>query len=163
VDERPALLCVPTADETRAAACADVGLRVVSSYWICEATGDPGEAASWAAVPAGVPAAPPHTFPPTGTGRDGELVIVAEAGLVLGSPSIPAPPVYDPGGTVCIVDRVVGSGAHDRAALVGTAVSAAAERGDVIVAIVVGAADAELASAVAGVGFTRIVDVHAWP
>jgi hypothetical protein len=163
VDERPALLCVPTADEPRAATCADVGLWVVSSYWICETTASHAADTLPAVVPEGIPAAPPHTFPPTGSGRDGELVVVGDAGVVLGSPSLPPPPVYDPGGTVCIVDRVVGTGADDRATLVRRALAAAGVRGDVIVAIVVGAADDELASVVAGVGFTRIVDVRAWP
>ena len=169
VEERPALLCVPATDEARVAACASAGLRVVSSYWIRETTAGEGADSSGggsampdavrAVAPDGVPEPPPHTFGPTATGRDGELVIADEDGVVLGSPSIAAPPVYDPGGTVCIIDRIVGV---DRVVLLRRAVGRTAARGDVLACVVVSADDADLAVVVAAAGFTRTVDVHAW-
>ena len=110
---------------------------------------------------ADVPPAPPHSF---GGALDpwaeGALSFADRAGVVVGSPSLAAPPVYDPGGTVAVVDRIVG---EDRAALVRDVLAGAADRGDVLVAVVAAADDTTLAGHLAAMGFDRTVDVYAWP
>ena len=58
--------------------------------------------------PAAGPPAPPHTFGgPFDPAAPGALVVAAR-GSAVGSPAVAAPPVYDPGGTTCVVDRVAG-------------------------------------------------------
>jgi hypothetical protein len=163
VEERPALTCIPTADVARADAARSAGLRRVSSYWI-RTTEPTVPTESGPVGPDGldIPAAPPHSFGGSLDARaDGALVLVDDrGGLVVGSPSTPAPPVYDPGGTVCIVDRVTG---HDRGRLLREASAAAEGRGDVLLTVVAAEEDGELQRLLDVAGFERTVDVHAWP
>jgi hypothetical protein len=163
VTERPALTCIPTADVARADAARTVGLRPVSSYWI-RATEPAPESGSLSADLDGVdiPAAPPHSFGGGLDARaDGALVLAdGRGGLVIGSPSTSAPPVYDPGGTVCVVDRVTG---RDRAGMLRAASAAASRRGDVLLAVVAADEDGELRGLLGDAGFERTVEVHAWP
>ncbi|HEX7135683.1 MAG TPA: hypothetical protein VF228_24105 [Iamia sp.] len=142
VTERPALTCVPAADADGSRRAGAAGWAHVSSYWI----GPP--AAGEADAPAGAwtGPVPPHTFGP------------ALAGGWAGG--LPAPPVYDPGGTVTIVATVAGP---DRAAALGAELADAARRGDVLLALVVGADDEDLAMAAAAAGLERTVDVRAAP
>lgn len=158
IPERPALTAVPTADTARALASELAGLRHVSSYWI-RAT-QPGE---WRSQPLhsglDVPAAPPHTFGGVDPWADGALSFADGGGFVVGSASMAAPPVYDPGGTVCVVDRVVGT---DRAGLLRSALAAAAHRGDVVLNVVAAPDDVDLQNHLARPGFERTVDVFAW-
>ena len=106
VGERPALTCVPSADSARLEASHAAGLDRVSSYWI----GSPrdGPVASHPLGDRSVPPPPRHTF---GGGLDpsvdGVLCFSDGDGAVVGSPPFPAPPIYDPGGTVCVIDRIV--------------------------------------------------------
>jgi hypothetical protein len=81
-------------------------------------------------------------------------------GVVVGSPPFPAPPVYDPGGTVCVVDRITGS---NRPRLLDRALAAAFQRGDVLVDVIVAADDPELSQLAAERGLQRTVDVFSWP
>ena len=164
ITERPALTCTPTEDGARRAALDAAGLRTVARYWIAPTRPDGGaEGAGAAPLPPGaaVPPPPPHTF---GGALDpwapGALTFTYDGGLVVGSPSTPAPPVYDPGGPVAIVDRVVGP---DPAGLLRLALGTAARRGDVLLAVVAAAGDAALERALGAEGFVRTVEVDAWP
>jgi len=171
VAERPALTCVPTADDLFAAAARLLGLHIVSSYWIrslvdhpARFTPNPGGVVVRAAAPdelGDVEPGPQHTF---GGSLDpsapGALILADdELGFVVGSPSSPAPPVYDPGGLVTVVDRVVG----EVTALLEAAITVATDRGDVVLTVVCGEADHELAAALIEHGFVRTVNVMAWP
>jgi hypothetical protein len=69
-----------------------------------------------------------------------------------------APPVYDPGGTVVIIDRLVG----DRRELVRAALTRAARRGDVLPCVVCADGDGDLAAVLERAGFNRVVEVWAW-
>lgn len=162
IPERPALTCVPTAHAARAGATTKAGLRCASSYWI-RAT-EPGVTGPRRPLPGDllVPDAPPHTFGgPLCPTAEGALAFADhDDGLVIGSPSITAPPVYDPGGTVCVVDRIVG---RDRGSLLVTTLAAAAQRGDVLLNVVVATHDVELQDRLAGAGFARTVEVYVWP
>ena len=162
--ERPALTCTPTADATRRAATDAAGLRTVARYWIAPTRpdgGDDGAGAAPLSPDAVVPAAPPHTFGGAlDPHADGALSFAHDGGLVVGSPSTPAPPVYDPGGTVAIVDRVAGP---DLAGLLRMTLGAAARQGDVLLAVVAAADDPALEGALAAEGFARTVEVQAWP
>lgn len=160
--ERPALTCAATRDVVRVEVAVAAGLVGVSSYWIgVPRSGPTGKVPP---LPPGTPVAagPPHTF---GARLDphvpGALALAdSHGGVVVGSPSTTAPPVYDPGGTVCVIDRVVGA---DRAGLLDAACALAAQRGDVLVAVVAAAGDIELHEALDGAGLARTVDVLRWP
>jgi hypothetical protein len=159
VEERPALTCVASRDLDRAAACRGAGLTWVSSLWVGPAApaGPPEGAVEPLDDEASLPAPPPHTF----AGLAPALVLGDRAGgLVACSPSLPAPPIYDPGGTVAVVDRLTGD---DRGRLLAHGRAAIAARGDVLVAVVAAAGDAGLADILGGAGLTRTVDVYAWP
>ena len=160
VEERPALTCVASADTHRAAVCWDAGLTWVSSVWIGPAApaGPPEGTAEARDDEAAWPAHPPHTFGALGPW----LAFGDEAGgLVVASRSLTAPPVYDSSaGTVAVVDRLTGG---DRARLLAHVRAALAARGDVLVAVVADAGDAESAGTLAEAGLTRTVDVYAWP
>jgi hypothetical protein len=159
IEGRPAVLCAPTSDRAQIAAAAAAGLTEVSSYWIA-ATRPGGSAVGPIRHPEGLPAAPVHTFgSPLDPFAAGALAFETLDGVVVGSPSIAAPPVYDPGGTVCIVDRVVGA----QTRLLRDAMAAAEERGDVVLAVVCGQADVELAGQLSATGFERTVEVLAFP
>jgi hypothetical protein len=159
VSERPALTCVPTADVARLAASRLAGLDGVSSYWI-----GPPRDAPMLSRPLGdqpVPAPARHSFggglDPT---ADGALCLADGDGVLVGSPPFPAPPIYDPGGTVCVIDRITGSA---RQGLLDSALSMAFNRGDVLVSVIVAEDDPELAYIAAERGLQRTVDVFSWP
>jgi hypothetical protein len=170
VSERPALTCVAAADESGAARAVTAGWTPVASYWVGPATGDrartapapadgepdaaDGEPDAAAAPPGPVPA---HTFGPALGDRPAGAPL---GGGAWGVGGLPAPPVYDPGGTVTVVVAVAGP---DRAGAVRAAVAGAADRGDVLVAVVVGTDDDDLAAAAAACGLVRTVDVWSAP
>jgi hypothetical protein len=81
-------------------------------------------------------------------------------GYAVLSPPITAPPIYDPGGTPCVIDRVIG---NDRHSLLMNALSFAAQRRDVGVILIVAADDAELAAISDRLGARHPVDVFKWP
>ena len=166
IAERPALTCVPHRHTARVQASAEAGLTRVSSYWLRSTGGRrAGGAGDLTVRPippdATVPPAPRHTFGGAlDPWADGALAFAGGAGIVVGSPSVAAPPVYAPGGTVVVVDRVVGD---DRAGLLTTTLDTAATRGDVLVAVVAAHDDEALEGHLAAQGFDRTVDVYAWP
>lgn len=159
ISERPAITCSAAADRRRADALEAAGFDHVSSYWI--------RATAPASVTTGPfhegdgPEPPPHSFGgPFDPGAAGALAFTIDAGTVVGSPSSPAPPVYDPGGAVTVVDRLFG---NDLDELIITALAATAARGDVLLAVVCAADDHRLGDALADRGFERTVHVHRWP
>ena len=159
VSERPALTCVPSADSARLEASQAAGLDLVSSYWI----GLPRDAplVSHPLRDQSLPPPPRHTF---GGGLDpnvdGALCFADGDGVVVGSPPFPAPPIYDPGGTVCVIDRVTGS---NRRRLLDSALAVAFQRGDVLVNVTVAEGDRELSDLATERGLQRTVDVFSWP
>jgi hypothetical protein len=162
IAERPALTCVPSRHTARVTASQAAGLDHVSSYWI-RATEEGSSAPHPSERPGrrGASAAPPHTFGgPLDPAADGALVLTDETGgLAVGTPSITPPPVYDPGGTVCVIDRITG---RHRADLLRSATAAAANRGDVLLNVVAASSDTELQDLLAATGFERTVDVYRW-
>jgi hypothetical protein len=161
VTERPALTCVPTAHLARRATSLAAGLHHVSSYWIRAAAGGGTHDLPPLAPDTTVPAPPPHTFGGAfDPAAEGTLTAAdGKGGLLVASPSIPAPPVYDPGGTVCIVDRVAGHAVP----LLNHALAAASARGDVLLCVVAAVGDRVVHNALHELEFERVVDVFSWP
>ena len=159
VSERPALSCVPCSDSARLEASQEAGLGRVSSYWIGPPRDGPIVRDRLGDQP--VPAPPRHTF---GGGldpaADGALCFADGDGVVVGSPPSSPPPIYDPGGTVCVIDRITGS---NRQRLLNSALAVAFQRGDVLVNIIVAEEDEELSNLASERGLQRTVDVFAWP
>ena len=159
IPERPALTCVASGDGAQSAAFEEAGFVVVSSYWMRGTELGPIAGSPYEGDVPGDP--PPHTFGGAfDPAADGALAFSLDGGIVIGSPSTPAPPIYDPGGPVTIVDRVVG---RDLEALLQNALAMTAARGDVVLAVVSATDDHDLAAALAATGFDRTVDVHRWP
>ena len=72
---------------------------------------------------------PTHSFggAPFDPSVPGALTVVAaDGGFVIGPPGV-EPPLYDPGGPSCVVDRIIGP---DRASLLDAAMATAVGRGD---------------------------------
>lgn len=161
VEQRPALACSASQDGMRAGALEGAGCKHVSSYWIRETASGTPEVGT---VNGDVVTAtrPQHTFggKPFDHTDPGALAFATDDGSVIGSPSTAAPPIYDPGGTVTVVDFV--DGPHlDR--LLDTTLRLAGNRGDVLLCAVCGIDDHTLAEALTATGFTRTVDVFRLP
>ncbi|HEY7134020.1 MAG TPA: hypothetical protein VIB48_03055 [Acidimicrobiia bacterium] len=160
VSERPAVTCVPVEHHARRAASRDAGLRIVSYSWIRPTSGAGPSTVEPLPTGSDLTEPPPHTF----GGRldpwhDGALSFVAAgSGIVTGSRSVNAPPVYDPGGTVATIDRLIG----DRPALVRTALACAGRRGDVLACVVCADGDDNLAVVLERARFQRVVEVWTW-
>jgi hypothetical protein len=159
---RLALTCIPTSDSDAVSAFADAGAVRVSTYWV----------ASTASIAASESEPTPHrpddvtrpchtfggqAFDP---GAPGALAFTTDAGSMVGTPSITAPPVYDPGGTVTVVDHVKGA---DLLETLRTGLAVASERGDVLLTVICDADNADLAAALDESGFERTVEVYAFP
>ena len=159
--ERPLLTCVPTRDRARAHATAAAGWEHVADYRTLrlEAPTGPRLARTTTAAPPPPPA--PHTFAgavdPTGAGA---IVVSDGRGIAVASAPLPAPPVYDPGGTSCVVDRVVGPEPGD---LLDEVAAAAAEAGAGQLIVVCGTADDGLRRALDDRGAGHPVEVHRAP
>ncbi|HEX6444643.1 MAG TPA: hypothetical protein VF053_06135 [Streptosporangiales bacterium] len=162
VEERPALLCVPRSD-IRQTGCADaLGLRLRSSCWrlgldgtLPPAGGEVTETDADGLRPA------PHQPFRVRPEDDGATVLGEPSGgrAVLAAP-VQAPPMYDPGGTTGLVDRVTGG---RRADLVAAAAHAAAARGDVQLVVVCAEDDPGLEDVLVERSFHRVFDVYSWP
>jgi hypothetical protein len=160
ITERPALTCVPTAHLARRATSLAAGLHHASSYWIRGTTTGGTRPVPVVPQDAAVPPPAAHTFGgPFDPWADGGLAFLVDDGLVVGSVSMPAPPVYDPGGTVTVVDRVTGHALP----LLERALAGAGARGDVLLAVVAAVDDRPLRSALHELDFERTVDVFTWP
>lgn len=160
IAERPALTCVPTAHLARRATSLAAGLHHVSSFWIRSTVAGSGRPLPPLPRDTSVPAPAAHTFGgPFDPWADGALAFSDEDGVLVGTPPVHAPPVYDPAGTVTVVDRVVGHAVP----LLERALGASGERGDVLLAIVAAVDDRPLLSALHELDFERTVDVFAWP
>lgn len=161
VPERPALTCVAARDDVRSRAFRSADTEVVSSYWIRSTS--PESATSLPLDPAAAQAERAiHTFGGArlDPGVEGAIAFSTYAGSVIGSPSIGAPPVYDPGGTVAIVDLVTGTHLD---ALLLTTLGTSHARGDVLVNVVCATGDVALENALERTGFVRTVEVHRLP
>lgn len=166
VDERPALTCVPRADIRKTGCCASAAMRPWSAYWVLRL----GDAVP--AAPEGVrrvstdtagdslPPAAPHTFgAPLDPGAEDVVLLGDERGGIAVLGRNEAPPVYDPGGTSGLVDRI-DQKAPER--LIDAATSAARERGDVQLLVVCPEAP-KLEEALIDRRFHRVADVYGWP
>lgn len=164
ITERPALTCVPHADVEGRRMAEAASLRALSSYWrlrLPNAGSSPDAGLPTSRI-ADLATPPPHTFHPARPlPEDAMLTVVDEVGgYGVASPSLPAPPVYDPGGTTCVIDRVIGD---DRARILDALIHAARSRGDVQAVLVIAAADEDLRTIAEAHGWHRIVDVFGWP
>ncbi len=159
IPEHPALLCVPAGDAELHSAADAAGVSWVSSYWLLRtdpATHGEGVRLTRSGDPVD-PAleAPAHTLW-SGNPAAMAMEVWRGDGVVVASPPVAAPPIYDPGGPTCVIDRVQGV---DRAALLDRAVRTAFDRGDVGVLVVADAGDHELLAALAADGWRHVVDV----
>lgn len=153
----PWVTCVARADLELGRALEKHGLKVTSSYWSRQ-IGESDDATAQAARPEQVGArAPRHTFSRTALdpAAPGALLVGDSTGYVVGSPSM-EPPIYDAGGPVCIIDRVVGT---DRPRLLQTAMSAVARRGDIGAVVVCDTRDHDLDKALRADRFEPQVDL----
>jgi hypothetical protein len=159
----PWVTCVSRFDERRSTGMREAGLDIRSTYWARTLADVSNPISLELGPPAGTPAdGPAHTF--GGTSFDptlpGALTVSApDGGYVIGSPSV-EPPLYDPGGPSCVVDRVIGS---NRATLLDAAMTAAAARGDAGMIVVSDAADHPLQALLTQAGFRAEVDLLARP
>lgn len=162
VEERPALVCVPRSD-IRQTACVDaLGLRLRSSCWRLGLDGAlPPADDDVAETDAGDLRPAPHQ-PFVVRPEDEAVTVLGEpsGGRAVLASGQPAPPVYDPGGTTGLVDRVTGGRRGD---LVDAAAHAAASRGDVQLVVVCADDDPVLQDALIERAFHRVFDVYSWP
>jgi hypothetical protein len=157
----PWVTCVSRFDVERSSALEAVGLCVVSTYWgrTLDLSDDHPRPASDRLPELGT-CAPRHTFggTPFDPAAPGALLIDDGAGgVVVGSASM-EPPLYDPGGPACVVDRINGP---DRGALLAAAMETASARGDVGLVVVSDRNDPELVDLLERTGFRAEVDLYA--
>ncbi len=162
IEERPAAMTAPHGDTTRVRAATEAGLDLVSAHRVfpldqyrggLDET-EPGQ------PPANLVDPPLHVFGPAMPAQSLVFVTDDRGGYVVGSRSFPPPAIYDVGGTVIIIDRVVGD---DRESLLTSMLTFAAERGDVGATLIVGANDEELTRIADRLGAGHPVDVFRWP
>lgn len=158
----PWVTCVSHYDDVRSAALRSGGLEPVSTFWVRALDATQGRDAAFAGPLADLrDDAPRHTFgsgTPLDPSTPGALVVAdGRGGYVVGSPGL-EPPLYDPGGPSCVVDRVHGS---DRRALLDAAMWAAAARGDAGMVVVCDRHDHELRHVLLDAGYRAEVDLFA--
>jgi hypothetical protein len=159
IPEQPAVICIPAGDEEAHDAADAAGVEWVSSYWLLRrdaadlGTG-PTLTTSAEAPPEDL-TAPPHTMKSANPAAP-PMQLWEGGGVVVASPPVPAPPIYDPGGMTCVIDRVHGG---DRGGLLQAAVRTSFARGDVGVVVVAGTDDAELLGVLARGGWRHVVDI----
>ena len=160
VSKRPSLTCVSPHDEGRRVAFEGRGYVHVSSYFSRLLEPSENEGPTDTARPPSLVAVepnPPHTFGGSiDPDSEGALVINAADGYVVGSPSI-TPPIYDPGGPSCVIDRVHG---RDSGRLLELAGAATAQRGDRQLIVVVASADTQLLDVLGAHGFEPQILVY---
>jgi hypothetical protein len=155
----PTVTCVSPKDRDRLDALHAAGFVSVSSYWARILSAHSGAAVTTRSDNE-IPLAPGpiHSFggalDPTAPGA---LTLTTSDGYVVGSAST-TPPVYDPGGPTCVIDRIVGV---NRRRLLDDAMSAAAHRGDHQLLVIASDTDAELLELLRTQGFEQHVLVLA--
>lgn len=162
VKERPAFTCVLRKDIRQLGCLSTLGLRHRTSHWrLANGEGATADGVAAVAAPEGLPAPPPHGFEPLDPQAADVTVLGDGAGgyAVLSGP-VAAPPVYDPGGTTGLVDRVTGG---QRGVLVDAAMAESLTRGDAQLVVVCAEDDVVLEDALVDRGFARVVDVYSWP
>jgi hypothetical protein len=162
VSERPALSALPRADAPRRQAADRAGLEAVSSFRALELRNLHDVLAEQTAVAIVRPQvlAPPPAC--TIAIPDDARVFVGDerGGYAVGSSPLAAPPIYDPGGAGCVIDRVVGD---DRRALLLQLLRLALDRGDTGALVVVDRGDTELAEIANALGARHPADIYRWP
>ncbi|MEO1056490.1 MAG: hypothetical protein AAFY28_06185 [Actinomycetota bacterium] len=161
VPERPAVVAVPTADDALADALGVADAEMVSAYWIRSAAAGAAAAQALDGSAADLPR-PVHTFggAPFDPDAPNGFGFTTAAGSVVGLASVAAPPVYDPGGAVTLVDLVAGD---DLDALLETTLAVAAERRDGLVTVVCAETNVGLRRALVAADFARTVDIYRLP
>lgn len=143
----PWVTCVSRFDEPRAAALREAGLELRSTYWARTIAGwSTDTSLDVGPQPVTLAGRTAHTFggAPFDPRVPGALTIAAaDGGYVIGSAGV-EPPLYDPGGPSCVVDRIIGP---DRASLLDAAMALGAGRGDAAMVVVSDAADQAFAGA----------------
>lgn len=165
IEERPAFMTAPHLDEVRVAAARQAGLQRISVFrsvhFSWELVFDlGGGGAEQLQSPAALADAPFHVFSPAMTAESIAVVGDDVGGYAVLSPSIAPPPIYDVGGKVAVIDRVV---AGDRESALIQGLNFASARGDVGAILVIEEQDAELNGIADRLGFRHPVDVFKWP
>ncbi|HIG41556.1 MAG: hypothetical protein ABGY96_28960 [bacterium] len=165
IEERPAVMTAPHQDEARVRAAEQAGLALVSSFRSIRFDQNlPVELLQEQIEPRKPPptliAPPLHVFGPAMTSESISVIGDGMDGHVVLSPPVNVPPVYDVGGKVSVIDRVV---ADNRAYALKKALSYAAQREDVGVILIVAEGDAELMGIADEFGASHPVDVFTWP
>lgn len=163
VKERPTLACIPRRDVRAAGCCTTVGLRLRSSYWRRALTAGDGKQVDGVTdvAPPEVLRGPPfHAFGTIDPAADDVTLLGDGTGYAVLAPPAAAPPVYDPGGTTGLVERVTGGRRGD---LVDVATARSTERDDVQLVVVCSEDDPVLEDVLVDRGFARVVDVYTWP
>ena len=164
IAERPAIMTAPHGDTARVEAARAIGLEQFGTVRSLRFDQEPALALGAAPTPMSVPddlAVPPtHPFLPAMTRESLTVVGDGRRGYAVLSPSIAAPPIYDPGGKPSVVDRVIG---NDRLSLLMDALAFASARGDVGVILIVQRGDTELSAIADRLGARHPVDLFRWP
>ena len=157
----PWVTCVARFDGPRSAAMREAGLELRSTQWARPIAGWSNDATLKIGPPLVTPVGgPTHTFggAPFDPSVPGALTVVAaDGGFVIGSPGV-EPPLYDPGGPSCVVDRIIGP---DRASLLDAAMATAVGRGDAEMVVVSDVAEQALQEPLSGAGFRAEVNLLA--
>ncbi|MEM7274782.1 MAG: hypothetical protein AAF547_16980 [Actinomycetota bacterium] len=155
---RPWITCVAVGDVARSAALAAVGAEPATTYFACSLP--PVDAAPNPSSPIAdfEPWPVAHTFAeaPFLPTAPGALVVSDGAGGYAVGSAGANPPIYDPGGSTCVVDTIRGA---DRSGLLQRAMGQAAARGDGQMVVTCGAADEALRAILVDAGFEPQVDV----
>ncbi len=167
ISERPAAMTAPHRDASRVQAGIDLGLEIVSTLRLIRfdrkqgtLSLDSSGTVKTSELPDNLIQPPLHPFSPAMTDESISVVTDEEGGYAVVSGSIDAPPVYNPGGTTAIIDRVVGG---NRESLLTDALGFSAQRGDIGAILVIDARDKELAQIADNFEAAHPVDVMKWP
>ena len=165
IDERPAVMTAPHKDEARIRAAERAGLALVSTFRSIRFDQDLlfdmfHSQIELRKPPLTLCSPPLHVFGPAFTSESISVIGDELDGYVVLSPAVAVPPIYDVGGKVSIIDRVV---ADDRAHALRRALSFAVQRGDIGVILIVAQEDMELMGIADDFGAGHPVDVFKWP
>lgn len=164
-EERPAVMTAPHKDEARVHAAEQAGLALVSTFrsirFDQKLSFDLFDGQVELRKPSPALCSPPlHVFGLAMTSESISVIADGLDGYVVLSPAIAVPSIYDVGGKVSIIDRVV---ADDRENALKKALGFAVQRDDIGVILIIAAEDQELASIADDIGAGHPVDVFKWP